>query len=712
MSHSEHKPEPQTATIKEIARWIRHHCGESRKNRKARVTFLIGAGFSASAGIPTAGQLVKDVLRPHPLLEDVKPVPPEKSEYAFLMENIPPVVRAGIIREAIQKAEDPDTKLIRINWAHLLLATMVDARYINQILTTNFDPLVVESLSMTGQPVRAFDLAASSGFQAGALQPGSVVYLHGQAHGLWLSNSSDETDRARRHLNTVFQDALRDSIFIVVGYSGSCDPVLTELTDRFRQFRHNLYWVHPEGDSYPDKEAMKLLQDPCREARLVRGMNADEFMCALVLEGLEVAYPLIVKLPFDSLARNLSRVMPLPQVPDSPRKDDPVEKALNLVADAQKRSTKPASEESVQGDDESPMSDHLLSIEIAMAATTKSRTVLNQLRERLGRDGSSETRAALGRAYLTLASAEIEKGRVDQAIDDLEFAETNGVKELPWLHSIWGNALVAKAKSKIGAEADALFQQAGEKYAEALQIKPDMHEALNNSGNALSDQAKTKSGEEAEELFQKAIEKYIEALRIKPDKHEALANWGLTLSDQAKTKSGEEAEELFQKASEKFAEALRIKLDYHGALYNWGNALGEQARTKSGADADVLFFQAGEKYAVALRIRPDMHEALASWGTSLLFQAQTKSGAEADALFQQAIEKLTEALRIKPDYRAAQFNMACISSLRDDTNQALYWLRTWAEGNLEATKSMVEEDSDFDGIRETDEFKAFVAGLD
>jgi NAD-dependent SIR2 family protein deacetylase len=224
---------PRTVTPLEIAGWIKHHCGDDPSKRRHGVTFLVGAGFSASTGIPTAGQMIKDTLRNHPLLKNSGPPPPNQSEYAYLMAKLPPAERIQIIRAAIKKAEDPDTKHLRINWAHLLLATLVDAGYVNQILTTNFDPLIVEALAVTGQPVRAFDLTASAGFQAGALEASSVVYLHGQAHGLWLTNAPAEMARVEQHLNSVFQDALRDSILIVVGYSGECDPVFNELIHRF-----------------------------------------------------------------------------------------------------------------------------------------------------------------------------------------------------------------------------------------------------------------------------------------------------------------------------------------------------------------------------------------------------------------------------------------------------------------------------------------------
>ena len=146
-------------------------------------------------------------------------------------------------------------------------------------------------------------------------------------------------------------------------------------------------------------------------------------------------------------------------------------------------------------------------------------------------------------------------------------------------------------------------------------------------------------------------------------------------------------------------------------MNNWGIALSDQAKTKSGAEADALFAQAGEKYAEALRIKPDKHGALNNWGLALSDQAKTRSGAEAEALFERAGEKYAEALRIKPGYRSALFNMACLFALRGDIDNSLRWLQKWAEGNPEAMKSKVETNSDFNDIRENEQFQEFVAGL-
>jgi len=114
--------------------------------------------------------------------------------------------------------------------------------------------------------------------------------------------------------------------------------------------------------------------------------------------------------------------------------------------------------------------------------------------------------------------------------------------------SNWGAALSEQAKTKQGPDAD--------------------HEAWYNWGTALTEQAKTKDGADADSLFQQAREKYARAVQIKPDFHEGWNNWGTALLEQAKTKQGPEAGSLFHEAGEKFGTALRIKPDFANGYFN------------------------------------------------------------------------------------------------------------------------------------------------
>jgi len=210
------------------------------------VTLLVGAGFSKSAGIPLAGEIAKELATEaeefHLFATGTRPE--DMSEYAWRMRNLrSSEERSRRIKQSIDRARHPITKKLRINWAHLLLATLVADRYINRILTTNFDPLIIEALALVGEEIRTYDLNLTGRYDPGILDPGTVIYLHGQSHSLLMANSPEETGRVKKLYPDVIAEAINDSFVVVVGYSGECDPVLESLKD-IRTFPRGLWWSH------------------------------------------------------------------------------------------------------------------------------------------------------------------------------------------------------------------------------------------------------------------------------------------------------------------------------------------------------------------------------------------------------------------------------------------------------------------------------------
>jgi cytochrome c-type biogenesis protein CcmH/NrfG len=275
--------------------------------------------------------------------------------------------------------------------------------------------------------------------------------------------------------------------------------------------------------------------------------------------------------------------------------------------------------------------------------------------------------------------------------------------------SNWGIALSAQAKTKAGEEADRLFEEAAGRFGEALRLKSDSHEALSNWGNALVEQAKTKAGEEADRLFEEAGRKYAETLRLKPDYHDALNNWGSALLEQAKTKVGEEADRLFEEAGRKYAEALRLKPDSHVAIGNWGNALSAQATTKAGMEADRLFEEAGRRYADALRSKPDFHVSLSNWSNALIRQASIKLAADADHLLQQAREKAIKAEGVRAGSGA--YNLARIDAIEGNMKEAVRWLQVAESTGTQLSRARIAAERDFDRVRDQPEFVSLMESL-
>ena len=570
---------------------------------------------------------------------------------------------------------------------------------VDRILTTNFDPLVVRACALVGEFPAVYDLAASQRFDPEKVPEKAVFYLHGQRTGFVLVNTQPDGEAQAERLAPVFEDAGRGHMWIVAGYSGENDPVFTTLA-QISSFDYPLYWIGYEREVPPQHVKEKLL-GPNRHAFYVNSSGADEFFIE-VAKGLDCFPPEFVGRPFSHLDTLLERLTPFP-LPDQAAEYDV--RPRRLIRAAIKRyeprgeGAKPA-DETVTPEDTADFSAETLQATTALMAGDYVRVLA--LQPRSGRTMPAELVDSVSWAYVMQgnelkAQAERQQGeKADQLFAQAgeQYAAALAIK--PDMHEAlnnWGSALWMQAERQQGEEADQLFVQAGEKYAAALEIKPDAHEALYNWGNALVVQAKRQQGEEADQLFVQAGEKYAAALAIKPDAHGALCNWGGALTMQAERQQGEEADQLLAQAGEKLAAALAIKPDMHEALNNWGSALWmqaerQQAERQQGEEANQLFVQAGEKYAAALEIKPDAHEALYNWGLTLWMQAERQQGEEADQLLAQAGEKYAAALEIKPDAHEALNNWGNALLVQSACKTGDEAERLWGE----AEKRLLEAD--------------------
>jgi hypothetical protein len=139
----------------------------------------------------------------------------------------------------------------------------------------------------------------------------------------------------------------------------------------------------------------------------------------------------------------------------------------------------------------------------------------------------------------------------------------------------WAQRLRYLAKDD---EKNRWFNKCAQHYAEALRIKPGLHEAASNWGAALDEQAQGQASagalDTARGLWSQAAKKYALALKIKPDKHEAATNWGAALYAQAQTEAqaGDAVAEshLLDKAQSLFADQVSQYPDAAPRLaYNW-----------------------------------------------------------------------------------------------------------------------------------------------
>ena len=241
--------------------------------------------------------------------------------------------------------------------------------------------------------------------------------------------------------------------------------------------------------------------------------------------------------------------------------------------------------------------------------------------------------------------------------------------------------------------------EAIQKYRTALELRPDLYQALNNLGADLSRLGLTKTGAEAEDLFNQALDKYQKAIDIKPDYLEAFVNSGIGLSRLALTKTGAEAEDLFNQAFDKYQKAADIKPEKHETFYNWGTDLVRQALTKSGAEAEGLFNQAFDKYQKAIDMKPDYHDAFDNWGVGLISLAKIKTGKKVKDLLLEAIDKHKKAV----EFGSNPYNYSCALVANGQKEEALKYLEITLS-NQQIEVGFVENDEDWKSLSDDEEF--------
>jgi len=185
------------------------------------------------------------------------------------------------------------------------------------------------------------------------------------------------------------------------------------------------------------------------------------------------------------------------------------------------------------------------------------------------------------------------------------------VKKNPgaWIaHDLLGN---------IGMQAGKLNEAMGH-FEQALRLKPDYPEALNNLGVALDQVGRP----------QEAISHYEQALRLRPYYADPYYNLGIALA-----RSGRARE-----AVACYEQALRLKPNYAEAENNLGNALVALGRVQ----------EAIGHWKQALRLKPDFAEAHNNLGSALLGLGRVP----------EAISQYEQALRFDPDYAKAHYNLA------------------------------------------------------
>jgi tetratricopeptide (TPR) repeat protein len=540
----------KNVTIEELAYILK----QAKKHNQPKPIFFLGDGASKSGNIPLASEIIEDILDNYSESPAIKKLEAKDRSYSKLMECLQPYERDKLLKDYIDKA--------KINVTHIYLAQLMFKGYVDYVLTVNFDNLMLRALSLFNIFPSTYDMAILKDLTTTTFKEKSVVYLHGQHHGLWLLNTKEEMEKVNATVPRIFDSIKNKRPWIFIGYSGN-DPIFEHVKNLGR-FDNGLIWVTYNNDN-PNERVKIFLKKPNTNASLIKGYDSDSFMLKLNTE-LDLDQPQVINKPFTCIREMLDNIVDID--------DDEHFKGIKERLEIAKK----------QVDD-----------------------AINQFEK--GKIGSNKK--MIRKSSIDILKKEIINLIINHEYDEEKIgrivnkAENEFDKELDnllaMLHSNWGNYLGNLAQIKDEKKSELLYQQAFEKFRKAIELKPDYHEAFYNWGNDLDDFANSKKGKEAEVLYQQAFEKFQKAIEIKPDEYQAFCNWGISLGNLARIKKGKEVEVLYQQAFEKFQKAIEIKPDFHPPYYNWGAYLIALAKTKEGNDTQELYKMAYEKSHLALK---------------------------------------------------------------------------------------------------------------
>ncbi|MCK5872873.1 MAG: SIR2 family protein [Methylococcales bacterium] len=286
------------------------------------ITFLVGAGFSVTAGLSSVNHLVvalelfrKDRSKSwfdvfdstlEVSLNESGITGPELTDYYFnLMGEVLPLPqsRHDFITAAIQWASE---RRVQMNIEGILLANLMIAgtggnssfhprrkkrhwmakAFTRHVFTTNFDEVLPNTFYFGNQPVEIIDTPGRHIHSASEYP--TVVYLHGrhlhydlrntrtELHSKKSSSNSDQED-----LFTSFRKLLRHTGLVVIGYAGAKDKVtqtIIEALEDGNSLPYGLWWSAYRDENAIDPDVRKAISQHERAFVLDPGKDAEQIM--------------------------------------------------------------------------------------------------------------------------------------------------------------------------------------------------------------------------------------------------------------------------------------------------------------------------------------------------------------------------------------------------------------------------------------------------
>jgi NAD-dependent SIR2 family protein deacetylase len=247
------------------------------------LNFLLGAGASVQANIPTARTLVwlfkrklyceannvreekfkdlesernRNIIQGYFELKGGFPSLYSHDEYSFYFEKCYPnsIDRKAFIQRIVQ-GKNPSI-------GHKCLGVLFDTKKVNHIWTTNFDELIESGIKSINNAANFETISEDTKHQLGNLNKlQRVVKLHGDYRYDKLQNTSNELQSLENDLYKYFANIQSQSGLIVLGYSGNDKSVLDAFNETLKKhnpFPYGLNWCIRKGET-PNNNLVDLI---------------------------------------------------------------------------------------------------------------------------------------------------------------------------------------------------------------------------------------------------------------------------------------------------------------------------------------------------------------------------------------------------------------------------------------------------------------------
>lgn len=534
--------------VQEIAQLLK----QAKENKKPYV-FFTGAGCSMSADIPSATGLIKEIRENFPI--QIKNIDEEKDKYNYgkYMSALDKDERRRLLKPHII-----DNK--NINWAHIALACLIQAEYIQRVLTFNFDSILSRACNMLGLHPSIYDFATANPHLYHLINDPSIVHLHGQGTGFIQLNTEDETKKHTEKLSDFIAATLNSNPSLFIGYSGNADEFFPLLKEKYSE-QHRLIWAGTKAsiEEIEAESVKEFLTDNQNITHYIGNIDADDFLIQLAKE-LNCFPPELFSNPYAFLNNQLSVIQPYPL-------GDGLDILENLSTYLNEQAKK-------------PLSKNLYT------------AVIHKYPNRLSTKGFSEKAINdIMWAYDQQAQYLIKQHKHDEGFKIYDQA-------LSILDRHFGctfNYALNLSNYADSIKDELIYNKSFHLYEKALRLQPKNVINLTSYANTTQKLALIKKDEN---LFHKAFELYKTALEFEKNDY-IHGNYGVALSNLAEIKNDEN---LLNQSFEQFEMALKIMPNDVDYLSNIAKNFLYLARVKQ----DSIFFDKALQYInKTLEIRPN-----------------------------------------------------------------------------------------------------------